>query len=165
MLLRAADICCTRDSRTGELAVERIVRYIERAAQAFGRLGDRGRAVDQAPASPPADAWPCATSPAGAKKGWRADMLQCERRPMTGGMHAMSEQKSRYSIVIQWSDEDNAYIVRLPEWGNLIHTHGDRYDEALQRGKELLEALWLHAAHTEILCRSRASSRAYERIV
>lgn len=53
----------------------------------------------------------------------------------------MSEQKPRYSMVIQWSDEDDAYIVSLPEWSNLIHTHGDTYDEALQRGKELLEGL------------------------
>lgn len=52
----------------------------------------------------------------------------------------MSEQP-RYSIVIEWSEEDQAYIVSLPEWGNLIHTHGDSYDEALHRGKELIEVL------------------------
>ena len=27
----------------------------------------------------------------------------------------MSEQ-SRYSMLIQWSDEDQAYLVTLPEW-------------------------------------------------
>lgn len=52
----------------------------------------------------------------------------------------MSEQP-RYSIVIEWSEEDQAYIVSLPEWGNLVHTHGDSYDEALHRGKELIEVL------------------------
>ncbi|MDP9373414.1 MAG: type II toxin-antitoxin system HicB family antitoxin [Chloroflexota bacterium] len=52
----------------------------------------------------------------------------------------MSE-RLRYSMIIAWSDEDRAYIVSLPEWGDLIHTHGDTYEEALQRGKELLEAL------------------------
>lgn len=46
-----------------------------------------------------------------------------------------------YSIIIQWSDEDQAYIVSLPEWGDLVHTHGDTYVEALERGQELLEAL------------------------
>ena len=47
----------------------------------------------------------------------------------------------RYSIVIEWSDEDQAYIVSLPEWGDLVHTHGATYEEALQRGKELIEPL------------------------
>lgn len=47
----------------------------------------------------------------------------------------------RYSIVIEWSDDDQAYVVRLPEWGRLVHTHGISYDEALQRGKELIEGL------------------------
>lgn len=52
----------------------------------------------------------------------------------------MSEQL-RYSMAIAWSDEDQAYIVSLPEWGDLVHTHGDTYEEALRRGKELIEAL------------------------
>ncbi len=47
----------------------------------------------------------------------------------------------RYSILIEWSDEDEVYIASLPEWGDLLHTHGESYEEALQRGKELLEAL------------------------
>jgi antitoxin HicB len=52
----------------------------------------------------------------------------------------MSEQL-RYSMVIEWSDDDQAYVVSLPEWGDLIHTHGVTYEEALQRGKELIEGL------------------------
>ncbi len=47
----------------------------------------------------------------------------------------------KYSIVIQWSDEDDAYVVSLPEWGDAIHTHGDTYEEALARGKDLIEGL------------------------
>ncbi len=53
----------------------------------------------------------------------------------------MSETALHYTIVIQWSDEDQVYIVSLPEWGDLIHTHGDTYEEALQRGQELLGSL------------------------
>ena len=49
--------------------------------------------------------------------------------------------QSRYSIVIEWSDEDHVYVVSLPEWGDLVHTHGETYDEALQRGTELIDAL------------------------
>ncbi len=52
----------------------------------------------------------------------------------------MSEQL-RYSMVLEWSDEDQVYIVSLPEWGDLVHTHGATYEEALQRGKELVEGL------------------------
>ena len=52
----------------------------------------------------------------------------------------MTEQ-SRYSIVIEWSDEDQVYVVSLPDWGDLVHTHGDSYEEARQRGKELVAEL------------------------
>lgn len=53
----------------------------------------------------------------------------------------MSETAPHYTIVIQWSDDDQVYVVSLPEWGNLTHTHGDTYEEALQRGRELLDLL------------------------
>lgn len=53
----------------------------------------------------------------------------------------MSTAEPRYSIVIQWSDEDQLYIVSLPEWGELMHTHGETYEEALQRGRELIALL------------------------
>jgi predicted RNase H-like HicB family nuclease len=46
-----------------------------------------------------------------------------------------------YSMVIEWSDEDNAYIVSLPEWGDLVHTHGETYGEAVAMGEELLAGL------------------------
>ena len=47
----------------------------------------------------------------------------------------------RYSMVIRWSNEDQKYVVSLPEWGDLVHTHGDTYEEALERGKELIDGL------------------------
>ena len=40
--------------------------------------------------------------------------------------------KFRYSILIQWSDEDQKYIVSLPEFGPYAHTYGDTYEEALK---------------------------------
>jgi antitoxin HicB len=48
---------------------------------------------------------------------------------------------THYSIIIQWSDEDQTYIVSLPEWGDLVHTHGNTYEEALKNGQELLQGL------------------------
>ncbi len=49
--------------------------------------------------------------------------------------------KHQYSIVIQWSNEDQKYIVSLPEFGPYAHTHGDSYEEALKNGQEVLELL------------------------
>lgn len=46
-----------------------------------------------------------------------------------------------YSMTIQWSDEDQTYVVSFPEWGDLVHTHGDTYEEAVKNGQELLEGL------------------------
>lgn len=46
-----------------------------------------------------------------------------------------------YTIIIQWSDEDNCYIVSLPEWGDFCHTHGDTYEDALKNAQEVLELL------------------------
>jgi len=47
----------------------------------------------------------------------------------------------RYTIVIQWSDEDECYIVSFPEWGEFCHTHGNSDEEALQNAQEVLELL------------------------
>jgi antitoxin HicB len=59
---------------------------------------------------------------------------------------ATSSDTPRYSMLIEWSDEDHAYLVRLPEWeqgGNVLGpvTHGDSYDEAARNGTEALESL------------------------
>jgi predicted RNase H-like HicB family nuclease len=47
----------------------------------------------------------------------------------------------KYSITIQWSEEDQCYVVSLPEWGEYCHTHGDTYEEALKNAQEVLELL------------------------
>ena len=46
-----------------------------------------------------------------------------------------------YTIVTQWSDEDQCFVVSLPEWGEFCHTHGDTYEEALKNAQEVLELL------------------------
>lgn len=46
-----------------------------------------------------------------------------------------------YTIIIQWSDEDQCFVVSLPEWGEFCHTHGDTYEEALKNAQEVLELL------------------------
>lgn len=57
----------------------------------------------------------------------------------------MNEQLPRYSMTIQWSDEDQAYIVSFPEWGEHTHTHGATFEEAARNGQDVLTdliALW-----------------------
>jgi len=49
--------------------------------------------------------------------------------------------KLRYSILIQWSDEDQCYIVSFPEFGKFAKTHGDTYEEAMKNAQEVLELL------------------------
>jgi predicted RNase H-like HicB family nuclease len=44
----------------------------------------------------------------------------------------------RYSILIQWSDEDQKYIASLPEFGPYARTHGQNYEEALAMAQEVL---------------------------
>ena len=49
-----------------------------------------------------------------------------------------------YSMHIAWSDEDQAYLVTLPEWAGRVMqpvTHGNTYEEAAQNGHEVLEML------------------------
>ena len=46
-----------------------------------------------------------------------------------------------YTVIIQWSQEDNCFVVSLPEWGEFCHTHGDTYQEALENAQEVLEML------------------------
>lgn len=47
----------------------------------------------------------------------------------------------KYTIVIQWSEVDQAFVVSLPEFGPYAHTHGDTYEEAFRNAQEVLEGL------------------------
>jgi len=44
-------------------------------------------------------------------------------------------------MLIQWSDEDEAYIVTVPELPG-CKTHGNTYEEAVQQGKDAIET-WI----------------------
>ena len=49
-----------------------------------------------------------------------------------------------YSINIQWSDENQAFLVDVPELPG-CHTHADTYEEAIKNAVEVIE-LWLETA-------------------
>ena len=56
----------------------------------------------------------------------------------------MNEYHLHYSMLIEWSEEDQAYLVTLPEWAEhdvMPVTHGSTYSEAVQHGEEVLEML------------------------
>jgi predicted RNase H-like HicB family nuclease len=56
----------------------------------------------------------------------------------------MKEQHLHYSMLIEWSEEDQAFLVTLPEWADHVMmpvTHGSTYNEAVQHGQEVLELL------------------------
>jgi predicted RNase H-like HicB family nuclease len=54
------------------------------------------------------------------------------------GEHRMN---NLYSMVIQWSDEDQTFVVSIPEFGPHSKTHGASYEEAAKNGQEVLELL------------------------
>ncbi len=56
----------------------------------------------------------------------------------------MNRSSLTYSMLIEWSEEDQAYVVTLPEWAGRVLmpvTHGSTYNEAVQRGQEVLNML------------------------
>ena len=58
----------------------------------------------------------------------------------------------KYQVTIAWSQEDNCYLVYLPDFSDEIMqpvAHGDTYQEALQHGLEVMEELILHLQATD----------------
>jgi len=45
-------------------------------------------------------------------------------------------------MVIGWSEEDDCYLVHLPDFSEQTYrTHGDSYEEAARNGQEVLQLL------------------------
>ena len=50
--------------------------------------------------------------------------------------------KPTYSMLIQWSDLDQVFVVTIPEFADRVMmpcTHGDTHEEAAQHGLEVIE--------------------------
>ena len=47
-------------------------------------------------------------------------------------------------MIIQWSDEDSAYLVTVPELPGCM-THGSTYEEAVKQGQDAIEG-WIQVA-------------------
>ncbi|HKV82986.1 MAG TPA: type II toxin-antitoxin system HicB family antitoxin [Ktedonobacterales bacterium] len=54
-------------------------------------------------------------------------------------------ERRHYSMLIEWSPEDGAYVVSFPEWENtgryFAHTHGATYAEAVTNSESVLADL------------------------
>jgi antitoxin HicB len=61
--------------------------------------------------------------------------------------------KLKYQMVIQWSDEDDCFLVGFPDFvGQRWRTHGDTYELAVTNGIEALESLmFAYEASGELL--------------
>ncbi|HET8840151.1 MAG TPA: type II toxin-antitoxin system HicB family antitoxin [Ktedonobacteraceae bacterium] len=55
----------------------------------------------------------------------------------------MKTEPLRYSMNIQWSEQDQAYIVTVPELPG-CRTHGNTYIEAVKQGQDAIES-WIEA--------------------
>ncbi|NET74055.1 MAG: type II toxin-antitoxin system HicB family antitoxin [Sphaerospermopsis sp. SIO1G2] len=48
----------------------------------------------------------------------------------------------KYQMIIQWSEEDNCFLVGFPDFpGQIWRSHGNTYQEAVNNGVEALESL------------------------
>jgi antitoxin HicB len=56
----------------------------------------------------------------------------------------------KYTLIIQWSEEDNCFVVLLPEFEDVMQpvTYGNTYEEAIDNAKEVLELL-IESYHQE----------------
>jgi predicted RNase H-like HicB family nuclease len=69
-------------------------------------------------------------------------MQSCIKKKKLRGIKKMAQIK--YPMVIQWSNEDNCFLVALPDFpGQYWRTHGDTYEEAVANGKEAIESLMI----------------------
>ena len=49
---------------------------------------------------------------------------------------------NQYSMIVQWSDEDQLFLVTIPEFADRVVmpcTHGKTREEAIRHGEEVLE--------------------------
>lgn len=53
----------------------------------------------------------------------------------------------RYSLIVEWSEEDQLYLVTIPEFSELVmqpSTAGKSYEEAVQKAQEAIASYLEH---------------------
>ena len=71
---------------------------------------------------------------------------------------------NQYSMMIQWSDEDQLFLVTIPEFSELVVmpcTHGKTREEAIHNAEEVIE-MYLEAwqAEGEVILKPRTLQTA-----
>lgn len=62
----------------------------------------------------------------------------------------------KYQIVIQWSEEDECFLVGFADFpGQRWRTHGDTYESAVKNGIEALESLIMAYEATDNHCQNQ----------
>lgn len=56
----------------------------------------------------------------------------------------MSTDTKHYTIIIQWDERGDIYVVSVPELPGCM-THGKTYEEALQQAQDAIES-WVQVA-------------------
>ena len=56
----------------------------------------------------------------------------------------MANQTTHYSMNIQWDEDDQVFVVTVPELPG-CRTHGATYEEAVQQGQDAIES-WIKVA-------------------
>ncbi len=73
------------------------------------------------------------------RHGSRPAISRAAGKPATGRRAKTPAVNVQYSMLIRWSEEDKAFIVTLPEFGDAT-THGSTYESAARTGRELIES-------------------------
>lgn len=58
---------------------------------------------------------------------------------------------NQYSMIIEWSEEDQLFLVTIPEFSELVImpcTHGKTREQAIKNGEEIIE-MYLEAWQAE----------------
>ena len=56
-----------------------------------------------------------------------------------------------YTVIIQWSQEDECFVVFLPEFEDVMQpvTHGESYEDAIKNAREVIDLLIERGASQE----------------
>ncbi len=55
--------------------------------------------------------------------------------------------ESRYALVIEWSPEDEAFVVTVPDLPG-CRTHGASYEDAVRQAQDAIDS-WIDAARAD----------------
>ena len=59
-------------------------------------------------------------------------------------MNEVAERKSKYALMISWSDEDESFVVEVPELPGCM-ADGETYEQAVSNAQHVI-AEWIEAA-------------------